>query len=441
MEAHVQEISREIIKPSSETPHHLRYLKLSYLDQLLPSLYVPLIFFYQADESRGLTTSNHLQISQQLKQSLSSTLTSFYPLAGRVKDNSIIDCCDAGVEFIEARSHARLMDVVQEPNNEDLKQYVPVDSTTNEARSLLVLQITFFVCGGVAVGLCFSHRVADCTSATAFVGAWAATCRGETEFSRFSFDLASYFPTRDFPASDPGVFLMSDENYVTKRFVFDKEKLTALKEAATSPSVKDPTRVEVVSAFIWKHFMEVAKTRNPAEAKQTFAAVHAVNLRARKSPPELLQNVFGNCFMTAFAFSDANVTFDQYKGVEEFDDLVSKLRSAIKKISDDYITKEQSGDSYLNDFYKLLSRMMTGESEWCSFSSWCRFPVYEVDYGWGNPIWFCTTAFPLKNTIILVDSRCGEGIEAWVNMNRDNLEMLENQIKLISTNVVNDIDS
>ncbi|KAI3448772.1 hypothetical protein Pfo_005437 [Paulownia fortunei] len=430
MEARVEVISREIIKPSSETPNHLKKLKLSYLDQLVPPTYVPIVFFYQADELRGLTISNHVQISQQLKKSLADTLTSFYPLAGRIEDQFVVDCSDAGVEFIEARVHTQLMDAIQEPDTEELKQYLPMDPTTAGGlgeETLLLVQINFFDCGGIAVGVCVLHQIADCTSIMAFVNAWAATCRGEAGISQCSFDLASYFPARDFPGSGSWELSMFNEKFKTKMFVFDKEKLAALKQAAISPSgstVKDPTRVELVSAFIWKHFIEVTKSKNP-QAKKNFAALHTVNLRTRTSPPLLLEN----------AFSNPNVASDQNEGVEEFHDLVSKLRSSIRTISDLNITKAQSGDSNLNDLYKLSSRLMKGELEPCAFSSWCRFPVYEVDYGWGNPIWLCTTPFPVKNLTVLVSRKCGDGIEAWVNMNQDNLEMLETQVKLISSNV------
>ncbi|KAL0326946.1 UNVERIFIED_CONTAM: Stemmadenine O-acetyltransferase [Sesamum angustifolium] len=99
-----------------------------------------------------------------------------------------------------------------------------------------------------------------------------------------------------------------------------------------------------------------------------------------------------------------------------FHDLVSKLRSAIKKVNDDYIREAKTGDSYLNDVSKLVSPIMNGELELCAFSSWCRYPVYEVDYGWGNPISFCTSFAPMKNTVILVNSRSGDGIEALIAM-------------------------
>ncbi|KAK4406402.1 Stemmadenine O-acetyltransferase [Sesamum angolense] len=426
MGACVQVISRELIKPSSETPHHLRKLKLSYLDQSLPSFYVPLVFFYQADELRGLTTSNPLQISQRLKNSLSNTLTSFYPLAGRIEDDFVVDCCDAGVEFIEARLNAQLMDIIQEPYVQDQKQYLPLDPTTEKVTTLVVVQTTFFDCGGVAVGLCFSHKIADFTSIMAFINAWAATSRGDTEFSRFSFDLASYFPSRNSRVSDFWQFLQPEQKQATKRFVFDNEKLAALKQVAASLSLKNPSRVEVVSVFFWKHFMEAAKSRNQ-EDKKTFAAFQAVNLRARKIPPQLLQNVFGNCFMVPFAISKST----ECRDVEEFHDLTTKLRSAIRSINEEYIQKSQGGNSYLNDLFSLSPLLLKGELDWCVFSSWCGFPVYEVDYGWGNPVWVCSSGWPLKNFTVLMNSRCGDGIEVWVSTSQENIEMLETQIDLI----------
>ncbi|KAI3445681.1 hypothetical protein Pfo_002346 [Paulownia fortunei] len=429
----VKVISKVIIKPSSPTPHTLRNLKLSFLDQLVPPFYVPVIFFYQADELTGLTSnSDHAQISQQLKQSLSDALTSFYPLAGKLNlENFTVDCNDAGAELIEARVHARLSDAIQEPRMEELKQYLPLDPGTiiNTAQgspspALLAVQISFFDCGGIAVGVCSSHHITDAASLVAFIGSWAAGCRGEKgKFSPSSFDLAGHFPSKDL--SDSGISLsiyVQKEKLVTKRFVFDKEKLAALKQAATSPSgstVKDPTRVEVVSAFIWKHFIEMGQSKNLS------AAWHVVNLRTRTSLP--LENVSGNCILKQFFFPST------YEGVPEFHDLVSRLRNGIRAVSDEYISKARNGDNYLNEISKSFDLVIKGEMESCGFSSWCRFPVYEVDYGWGKPVWVCPTSCPEKNVTFLMSTKDGDGIEAWVNMLESSSELLEIQFKLLGT--------
>ena len=58
--------------------------------------------------------------------------------------------------------------------------------------------------------------------------------------------------------------------------------------------------------------------------------------------------------------------------------------------------------------------------------------MYEVDYGWGKPVWVCTTSRPFKNVVILMSTRDGDGIEAWVNMTEDSMAMLEHDHKLLS---------
>ncbi|KAH6770212.1 hypothetical protein C2S52_015015 [Perilla frutescens var. hirtella] len=433
MEGHVQVISKEMMKLESHSSHPLKNLKFSYIDRSLPSLYIPLFFFYEANESNGLTTSNHLQISQRLKQSLLDILPSFYPLTGRIKDKKSINCSGSGgVEFIEARVHAQLKHVVQEADIEEMKQYIPSECTTfdhGRQRPLLIVQITFFDCGGVVVGVCISHKIGDCGSALTFINAWASKCHGETRVSTFNFGTNSYFPAFSLiPFSFFTKFFESSSEFVTKRFVFQKEKLEILNKIATTScdqsSVKDPTRVELVSSFIWKQFM--AARLKKLQTRKIFAAVVAVNLRPRISPPRLFENVFGNCFMSPLAFADR----DDSSG--KFYHLIGRLRKSIRRVRDDYIMKPLSyKGSYVKDLVKLGILVMMGKLEWCYFTSWRGFSMYEVDYGWGKPFWFTTTSMPIKNLVVLVSSKSGDDVEAIVTMKQNELQMLEAQINLI----------
>ncbi|XP_012837903.1 PREDICTED: vinorine synthase-like [Erythranthe guttata] len=234
-----------------------------------------------------------------------------------------------------------------------LKQYIPCSdryhSTCISNRPLFLVQVTCFDCGGIAVGVSFLHKIADLASVMAFMGAWAGACRGEggDEVSRVSFNLADFFPAKDSLGSNDSRFPESDENFVTKRFVFDKEKLRALKEAAINPSgsttVKNPTRIELVSSFIWKHLIDFSKHKNGAKRRIVVGASHAANLRPRKN---ILENMFGNCIIISSAFTDS-------ANANELQELVGKLRRCIRKINDDYITESQSGDRALNDLQEL----------------------------------------------------------------------------------------
>ena len=65
-------------------------------------------------------------------------------------------------------------------------------------------------------------------------------------------------------------------------------------------------------------------------------------------------------------------------------------------------------------------------------SSWCKFPVYEIDFGWGKPIWVSNGVFSPTNTIVLGDTKCGTGIEAWVTLNAQVMALFEQDEELLS---------
>jgi shikimate O-hydroxycinnamoyltransferase len=97
MKVNVEVISTDTIKPSSSTPDHLLRHTLSFIDQITPSIFMPLVLFYHRDARANITTEER---QDWIKKSLSEALTRFYPLAGRVKDNFHVDCNDEGVHYV-----------------------------------------------------------------------------------------------------------------------------------------------------------------------------------------------------------------------------------------------------------------------------------------------------------------------------------------------------
>ncbi|XAR50299.1 Vinorine synthase [Bertholletia excelsa] len=414
----VEIISKEMIKPSSPTPLHLKTLDLSFLDQIVPPVYVPLIFFYPSHEyDRDLRF-------ESLKQSLSNTLTRFYPLAGRLRDNAYVDCNDTGAEYAEALVHADLRHVLENPKEDDLKKLLPLDPYAGAGEALLAVQANLFECGAAAVAVCVSHKVADGSSLVAFVNGWAAETRG-CGYAAMEprFDLASIFPPREDLCGFRPTAGMTKEKVVTRRFVFDRVALGKMKAAvaaAEGSHVTDPTRVEAVSAFIWKQMMEVARV----SSRKIYAAIHAVNLRPRMSPP-LTESSIGNLWRFAAAVSPLGTSMT-------YDSLVTQLRTAIKKIDGEYVKSMMSGNAYLEYLRRMGEQVAKGEVEFCNFSSWCRFPAYKADFGWGTPVWVSTTTMPFKNVVILMATRCGEGIEAWVSLLEEDMAVFERDSELLS---------
>lgn len=139
---------------------------------------------------------------------------------------------------MEARVDARLLQFTRHPKLKELKKLIPVDNWDN---NILLVKATYFECGGVAVGVCLSHKAGDASSFVSFMNAWAATCREEvSRIIHPSFDLALHFPPGNLCSTTAGI---TREKMVRRRIVFEREKLEKVKRevATSSDEVKDPT--------------------------------------------------------------------------------------------------------------------------------------------------------------------------------------------------------
>lgn len=114
-ELEIKNISKETIKPSSPTPNHLRNFKLSFVEQIAPVMYTPIVLFYSQNDD-----SDHpgeaAKMCQRLKTSSSKILTLFYLFAGRFKDHASIECNDDGANFLAAQVKCYLPDIFRQPD-------------------------------------------------------------------------------------------------------------------------------------------------------------------------------------------------------------------------------------------------------------------------------------------------------------------------------------
>ncbi|KAL3507252.1 hypothetical protein ACH5RR_032634 [Cinchona calisaya] len=375
------------------------------------------------------------QFSCQLKQSLSNLLTTYYPLAGRIDEvNDFVDCNDTGALFVEAQVHAFLSQTIQRSTMEEFDHYLPIkpyairDVTNRDI--VLAIQISFFECGGIGIGVCISHKVADLMSLVTFVNAWAATCRGETKLilqPNFNFGSQHFPPMHNYKSLFSKQIvekpMLVKAKVVTKCFIFGKENLIELKalaSSATNTKVKDPTRVEVVSAFICKQLMEMNNARvNP---KSMISFSHSVNLRTRMIRLDQ-EFAFGNLSPVSMS---ALLT---YKKDEKFHDLVSEVRTVTRKFNE--ICDE---NVVLDEMKKSSTIVSQPDIQHCHFTSSCKFLLHEVDFGWGKPIFVRARALPVQNTIILMDTKSGDGIQALISLVDEDMEMLPNELLSLENN-------
>ena len=50
------------------------------------------------------------------------------------------------------------------------------------------------------------------------------------------------------------------------------------------------------------------------------------------------------------------------------------------------------------------------------FTSYCRFPAYDNDFGWGRPAWVFSAPLTFKNLTAFMDTKEGVGIEAYIGL-------------------------
>lgn len=425
MEIETKVISTEIIKPSSPTPKSLQKHQLSFLDQLAPPFSMPVVYFYSSN-----TKIPDSQKSDHLKKSLSETLSRFYPLAGRLIGNLYVDCDDSGAPFCEAEANCDLSQVITNPDPRNMSKFLPYKLNESQG-SCMAVQATYFRCGGVAVGLLVSHKIADALSFFSFANAWSTVARGGDGGAALlpKFDAATYFPPRDISGYKPSTGMMKEE-IATRIFTFPAKKIAVLREryAAAIGGGGDvpqrrPTRVEVLSAFIWTRF--ISATGMKADPNKIYTVQHAVNLRTRTNPP-LSEYHFGNISRIAIATPAVGEGGLMDGGV----DLMERVREAIKAVNGGYVAQLREGEKHLNFLKEKMAQAIKGELVSFSFTSLCRFPLYEADFGWGKPVWVASAGFAYKNLVTFMDTVEGDGIEAWIHLRKEDMEKFEVDLEL-----------
>ncbi|GMI91392.1 hypothetical protein like AT3G26040 [Hibiscus trionum] len=429
MKMDVEIISTQLIKPSSPTPQHLKIFKLSLLDQLIPAPYAPIILFYPTDHDE--IVPNRVEL---LKKSLPDTLTRFYPLAGRIKDDLSIVCSDEGAYFVEARVNCRLDEFLQQPDLLALPKLLPCDVNSKEPTAgtyVTNIQVNMFRCGCIAVGVCISHKILDGAALSTFLKAWSAVARGCKEAINPNIISTSLFPAAD------GLWLRDSSlvmwgclfkkgKSVTRRIVFGASSIAALKARATV-SGKCPTRVEAVSAFLWKCTMAASKEKKGFHSASLLT--HLVNLRRRMAHD--MENSTGNLLWIASAKTKG-------EKMPDLADLVGHVRKAISRVDGDLIKQlrdEDEGKSLISEMIRDIGDDASKDGlEHFGFSSWCKLGFYEADFGWGKPVW--VSSFGMENSvfmnlIVLADTPAGDGIEAWVTLDEQHTAILERNEELL----------
>lgn len=153
-----------------------------------------------------------------------------------------------------------------------------------------------------------------------------------------------------------------------------------------------------------------------------------MNFRKRVEPP-FPKNSVGNLL----GYFAVQVDHDEHE--PKMEELVAELRNAINKYKENHVSKLR-GDGAID----MISQ---GAKEGGDFvrredvnlfvcSSWCKFDFYEVDFGWGRPIWATIQGSCYENMITLLDTREGGGVEVCLTLSKENMASFERDPELLA---------
>ncbi|KAL8236897.1 hypothetical protein R6Q59_017978 [Mikania micrantha] len=183
------------------------------------------------------------------------------------------------------------------------------------------------------------------------------------------------------------------------------------------------SKVQLITAIIWKAFMDVDTAIHYHQRESML--IQAVNLRGKMTsliPKTSCGNLFGTCTTECRTHED----------VEELTDRLSdSVKKCITNFSKVHHDCEEGQTMVLNS---LLSLTNIREST-CGVivTSWCKFPFYQVDFGFGKPIWAAPGTIPINQSAYLMDDVQGNGVEAYVFLQVKDIPLFEEALKHVIT--------
>ncbi|KAK6789933.1 hypothetical protein RDI58_013733 [Solanum bulbocastanum] len=409
MDIKVEIISKEIIKPFSPSSKSRKSHKLSLLDQKAPNCYTTFVLFYNKNSSSDLEN-----VIDSLKVSLSKTLSYLNPLAGRVKDGITVECNDQGVDLTHANVHEDMSNVLTHLKIQVLRKLLPMNPLTrSDDNVLLALQITCFACGGIAIGVCISHLITDGSSIATFLKTWASISHSQEKNININIsdnlfmDCINIFPPKEVHSFSVFQFGGKDQlqpKMAARRFVFNEFNILALNTKAE----RSTSRVQAVLAFVWEAVIAAMQKRNNNNSIKNYVIRIPIDLRRRIQPP-LPQQTMGNIIHMV----EAN--WEVSEGPLDYRLLVKKIQDSIKNV-----TKHGYDVKNMDDRVRTLNK----EERILGSTSFCKFPFYDIDFGWGRPKWASVGSIA-PNLVVLMDTSDGKGIEVWLGLVEEDMATLE----------------
>ncbi|KAB1216010.1 Anthranilate N-benzoyltransferase protein 1 [Morella rubra] len=360
---------------------------LSNLDLLSGRFPVTYFYFYRRPDFSNFTPV----IIDILKSSLAETLNYYYPFAGRIVQNPHtsepeIICDNTGALVVEAQANIP----VNELNFYNLNQFLQGKLVSISPNFPVQIQVTNYTCGGISITFTFDHALGDASAFGKFLLSWSEIAQKKPMscIPDHRRNLRARFPPTYHPSLDQTFVKCTMEEILNmpmtrtllkRLYHIEASSINRLQKLACVDG-KRRTKIEAFSAYVWKVMVSTldeshlfSKMGWLVDGRERMCEVGNKNS---------MSNYIGNFLSVAFA--DASVVELKQGSISEVAD---KIHAAISKVT----TRDHFLD--LIDWIEchrpglMLSRVVLGQGgPALVLSSGRRFPVAEVDFGFGSPV-------------------------------------------------------
>ncbi|KAF3329448.1 omega-hydroxypalmitate O-feruloyl transferase [Carex littledalei] len=410
----VTAINKTAISPKEKKER--RWMFLSNIDKVL-NFDVETVTFFQTT-----TRLSREEVISKLSSAIESVLGMYDFQAGRLGVNPAdcrlaIDCNASGVKFCVAESDLTLEELGNlEYPNPAFRQLVAEKNGYEVAElgdaPLTTFQVTWFKCGGFALGICNNHVTFDGLSFRTFLCNIAA--------------MAADRPLAFLPCNDRHLLAARSPPQVT----FEHAELMPLPPDSTSlfdmlaPDLRRyhlfhlaPDTISDLKSRCQKE----TKKKNPTSFNvvlssdalceqgkdHIYTVAFAMDIRRRLNPP-LPNEYAGNAILTAYA-SASLVELE----TAPFGLLVDRVHEGAEKMTDAYVRS-------VVDWGETNIGVPHGD---VLISSWWKLGFDDVEYPWGKPIYSCPVADPKRDIVLLLPSiKFDKGVNCLIPLKDDCVE-------------------
>ncbi|PUZ47476.1 hypothetical protein GQ55_7G167900 [Panicum hallii var. hallii] len=367
-----------------------------------------------------------------LEAGLARALAEYREWAGRLgadaRGGRAILLDDAGARFVEATADVALTSVMPA-----LAEPAPAaaglhPSAPGAGGELLMVQVTRFACGSIAVGHTMSHVVADGRAACNFLLAWGQATRGVPVDPAPAHDRASLFVPRDPPRFEfehrgvefgpprprphGGEARDAGDAVVVHRAHFSRELVSELRSRASARAPRPYGTALCLVAHLWRC---ITRARGLDGGAVTALRV-AVDGRARMTGPPrgVPEGYTGNAVLWARPAAAARELVDGplWHAAELVARAVARVDDAYFRSFVDFACSGAAEREGLVPTADAAEKVLSPDVE---VDSLLHAAFCDLDFGGGRPFFFMPGYLPDEGSVFLVRSFSGDGgVSAYV---------------------------